>query len=106
MMEYAGILMINLKEAQHLVVADIISSDPYPTRFKITNLDFNDVLLTTGRYVVFQVGPQKVKSKVIQNTLNPVWNEVLQLCISWLDNQLQCTLYLWILPLVQLDTLI
>jgi len=72
MVEYSGILMINLKEAHNLVVADIITSDPY---------------------AVFQVGPQKVKSKVIQNSLNPVWNQTLQLCIPSLDSELLCSLY-------------
>lgn len=72
MVEYSGILMIILKEARHLVVADLISSDPY---------------------AVFQVGPQKVKSKAIQNTLHPIWNQTLQLCIASLDSELLCTVY-------------
>jgi len=72
MVEYTGILFIQLIEAKHLIIADVVSSDPY---------------------VVFQVGPQKVKSKVIQSSLNPVWNENLQLCINGLNNTLQCDLY-------------
>jgi len=72
MVEYTGILFIRLLNATDLIVADIISSDPY---------------------VVFQVGMQKVKSRVIDNSLNPVWNENLQLCINGLNAQLHCTLY-------------
>jgi len=72
MMEYTGILFIHLIEARHLIIADVISSDPY---------------------AVFQVGPQKVKSKVIQSSLNPVWNEHLQLCVNGLNNTLSCDLY-------------
>jgi len=72
MVEYTGILFIRLLHAKDLIVADVISSDPY---------------------VVFQVGPQKVTSKVIDNSLNPVWNENLQLCVNGLKDTLYCTLY-------------
>jgi len=72
MVEYSGILLIQLVDAKDLIIADIISSDPY---------------------VVFQVGPQKVKSKVIDSSLNPTWNEKLQLCIPSLDEKLKISLY-------------
>jgi len=43
-------------------------------------------------YVIFQVGPQKVKSKVIKSSLNPVWNEKLQLCINGFSDILKVTM--------------
>ena len=41
------------------------------------------------------MGPQKVKSKVIQSNLNPVWNEHLQLCINGLNDNLMINVYLF-----------
>jgi len=72
MNEYTGVLFIHLINAQKLIIADLISSDPY---------------------AIFKVGTQTVKSKVIQSSLNPVWDENLQLCINGLQNTLHCTLY-------------
>jgi stromal membrane-associated protein len=59
--EFIGVLVVKIISAKDLVNADIIGkSDPY---------------------VVAQLGKQILKSKVIQNDLNPVWNETLM--FSW-----------------------
>jgi len=70
--EYGGILLIHLLEGKDLEVADLISSDPF---------------------VVFTVGQQQVSSKVIPNTLNPKWEEKLELCVKGLDEILHFTVY-------------
>eukprot|EP00026_Physarum_polycephalum_P018924 Phypoly_transcript_20711.p1 GENE.Phypoly_transcript_20711~~Phypoly_transcript_20711.p1 ORF type:complete len:162 (+),score=9.80 Phypoly_transcript_20711:167-652(+) len=72
MTEYTGILFVHLIDAKKLIIADVISSDPY---------------------AIFKVGSQSVKSKVIESSLNPVWNEHLQLCVNGLKNKLEITLY-------------
>jgi hypothetical protein len=59
--EFRGMLMIHLKSAKNLVNADTFDlSDPY---------------------VTMELGRQKQKSKVIQDSLNPKWNE--RLSFSW-----------------------
>ena len=59
--EFVGVLMVHLKSAKDLKRADVIgSSDPY---------------------VIFSLGHQTLKSKVVPNNLNPVWNETIML--SW-----------------------
>ena len=59
--EFIGILIVKLVSARDLVNADIIGkSDPY---------------------VIARLGKQTLKSKTIQNNLNPVWNETLM--FSW-----------------------
>jgi len=72
MVEYTGVLFIHLVDAKKLIIADVLSSDPY---------------------AVFRVENQIVKSKVIPSSLDPVWNEHLQLSINGLQNTLYCTLY-------------
>lgn len=65
MVEYVGFIIIKLISANHLVIGDVFSSDPH---------------------VVMKCGSQSVKSKVIYNTLNPIFNETLMLCVSGKDS--------------------
>ncbi|XP_031271278.1 protein C2-DOMAIN ABA-RELATED 10 [Pistacia vera] len=55
-----GLLKIRVKRGINLVVSDTFSSDPY---------------------VVITQGKQKLKTKVVNNNCNPVWNEDLTLPI-------------------------
>lgn len=62
--EFRGMLMIHLKSAKNLVNADTFDlSDPY---------------------VTMELGRQKQKSKVVEDNINPVWNE--RLSFSWSGN--------------------
>lgn len=66
-----GVLRIYMVEARNLVSADMAlvgkgKSDPY---------------------VVLKFGPEKFKTKVINNTINPVWNEVFETVIDCKDAQ-------------------
>eukprot|EP00455_Lapot_gusevi_P045444 TRINITY_DN5813_c0_g1_i3.p1 TRINITY_DN5813_c0_g1~~TRINITY_DN5813_c0_g1_i3.p1 ORF type:complete len:228 (+),score=58.27 TRINITY_DN5813_c0_g1_i3:218-901(+) len=67
MVEFHGVLIVNVVGATNLLNSDIIGkSDPYV------------VLKTMGGS-----GPgQTVRTKTIDDNLNPIWNERLQLCIE------------------------
>ncbi|KAL4387711.1 hypothetical protein GQ457_09G025840 [Hibiscus cannabinus] len=60
MVEFIGMIKVNVVKGTNLAVRDMVSSDPY-------------VMLTLGQ--------QSVKTRVIKNNLNPVWNESLMLSI-------------------------
>ena len=73
MIEFAGILQIHLKGASGLKNADIVGlSDPYV------------IIEVMGGS---QQG-QKIRSKTKQDTLEPVWDEHLQLCVENLRQSL------------------
>ncbi|KAK9682256.1 hypothetical protein RND81_10G061100 [Saponaria officinalis] len=56
-----GLLRITVKRGINLAIRDIKSSDPY---------------------VIVCLGKQKLRTRVIRRSLNPVWNEDLTLCIT------------------------
>ncbi|KAK7243371.1 hypothetical protein RIF29_38164 [Crotalaria pallida] len=60
MVEFVGLIMVNVVKGTNLAVRDVVSSDPY---------------------VILSLGHQSVKTRVIKNNLNPVWNESLMLSI-------------------------
>ncbi|PIN00188.1 hypothetical protein CDL12_27306 [Handroanthus impetiginosus] len=60
MVEFVGLLNVNIMRGTNLAVRDMVSSDPY---------------------VILFLGNQSVKTRVIKNNLNPVWNERLMLSI-------------------------
>ncbi|KAG8069000.1 hypothetical protein GUJ93_ZPchr0005g14725 [Zizania palustris] len=60
MVEFVGLIKVNIRRGINLAVRDVMSSDPY---------------------VMLNLGHQSMKTKVIKNTLNPVWNEILMLSI-------------------------
>uniref|UniRef100_A0A0A9GPH9 ADP-ribosylation factor GTPase-activating protein AGD11 n=1 Tax=Arundo donax TaxID=35708 RepID=A0A0A9GPH9_ARUDO len=60
MVEFVGLIKVNIVRGTDLAVRDVMSSDPY---------------------VMISLGHQSMKTKVIKNTLNPVWNERLMLSI-------------------------
>ncbi|KAG8480762.1 hypothetical protein CXB51_025452 [Gossypium anomalum] len=60
MVEFIGMIKVNVVKGTNLAVRDMVTSDPY-------------VMLTLGQ--------QSVKTRVIKNNLNPVWNESLMLSI-------------------------
>ncbi|KAL6616705.1 hypothetical protein ACP70R_038975 [Stipagrostis hirtigluma subsp. patula] len=60
MVEFIGLIKINVIRGTNLAVRDVMSSDPY---------------------VIINLGHQSMKTKVIRSTLNPVWNERLMLSI-------------------------
>ncbi|XP_044494709.1 protein C2-DOMAIN ABA-RELATED 7-like [Mangifera indica] len=67
-----GLLKIRVKRGIDLVVSDTFSSDPY---------------------VVVTQGKQKLKTKVVSNNCNPVWNEDLTLPIRDPSIPVQLTVY-------------
>ncbi|XP_031372425.1 probable ADP-ribosylation factor GTPase-activating protein AGD11 isoform X2 [Punica granatum] len=60
MVEFVGLIKVNVVKGTNLAVRDMMTSDPY---------------------VILTLGQQSVKTRVIKNNLNPVWNEKLMLSI-------------------------
>ncbi|KAK4746964.1 hypothetical protein SAY87_026001 [Trapa incisa] len=60
MVEFVGLIKVNVVKGTNLVVRDMMTSDPY---------------------VILTLGQQSVRTRVIKNNLNPVWNEKLMLSI-------------------------
>ncbi|PIM98745.1 putative Ca2+-dependent phospholipid-binding protein [Handroanthus impetiginosus] len=60
MVEFVGLIKVNIVRGTNLAVRDMVTSDPY---------------------VILSLGNQSVKTRVIKNNLNPVWNESLMLSI-------------------------
>ncbi|KAJ8758666.1 hypothetical protein K2173_000387 [Erythroxylum novogranatense] len=60
LIEFIGLLKINVKKGYNLAIRDMMSSDPY---------------------VVLTLGKQTVQTTVIRSNLNPVWNEELMLSV-------------------------
>ncbi|OVA01061.1 C2 calcium-dependent membrane targeting [Macleaya cordata] len=59
--ETVGLLKVTVVQGKQLVIRDFRTSDPY---------------------VVIKLGNQVAKTKVINNCLNPVWNEELTFCVT------------------------
>ncbi|XP_031252018.1 probable ADP-ribosylation factor GTPase-activating protein AGD11 isoform X2 [Pistacia vera] len=60
MVEFVGLIKVNVVKGINLVIRDVVTSDPY---------------------VVLVLGQQTVRTRVIKNNLNPIWNERLMLSI-------------------------
>lgn len=60
MVEFIGLIKVNIIRGMNLVVRDLVTSDPY---------------------VILTLGHQSMKTRVIKSSLNPVWNEMLMLSI-------------------------
>ncbi|KAE8670615.1 putative ADP-ribosylation factor GTPase-activating protein AGD11 [Hibiscus syriacus] len=60
MVEFIGMIKVNVVKGINLAVRDMVSSDPY---------------------AILTLGQQSVKTRVIRKNLNPVWNESLMLSI-------------------------
>ncbi|KAJ0590036.1 putative Arf GTPase activating protein [Helianthus annuus] len=60
MVEFVGMIKVNVVSGTNLVIRDVRSSDPY---------------------VMISLGTQSMKTRVIRSSLNPVWNEKLMLSI-------------------------
>ncbi|OAY82018.1 probable ADP-ribosylation factor GTPase-activating protein AGD11 [Ananas comosus] len=60
MVEFVGLIKVNVIRGTNLAVRDMVTSDPY---------------------VILNLGHQSMKTRVIKSNLNPVWNERLMLSI-------------------------
>ncbi|XP_022975963.1 probable ADP-ribosylation factor GTPase-activating protein AGD11 [Cucurbita maxima] len=60
MIEFVGLIKVNVVRGTNLAIRDMVTSDPY---------------------VILSLGNQSVKTRVIKSSLNPVWNESLMLSI-------------------------
>ncbi|CAI0461846.1 unnamed protein product [Linum tenue] len=60
MVEFVGLIKVNVVKGTNLAIRDMVTSDPY---------------------VILALGHQSVRTRVIKNNLNPVWNESLMLSI-------------------------
>ncbi|KAG8391133.1 hypothetical protein BUALT_Bualt01G0156200 [Buddleja alternifolia] len=60
MIEFVGLIKVNIVRGTNLAIRDMVTSDPY---------------------VILSLGNQSMKTRVIKNNLNPVWNESLMLSI-------------------------
>ncbi|XP_052176667.1 protein C2-DOMAIN ABA-RELATED 4-like [Diospyros lotus] len=72
MENFLGLLRVHVKCGVNLAVRDVSSSDPY---------------------VVIKMGKQKLRTRVIDNDINPEWNEDLTLSISDPDIPIKLTVY-------------
>ncbi|XP_051124115.1 probable ADP-ribosylation factor GTPase-activating protein AGD11 [Andrographis paniculata] len=60
MVEFVGLIKVNIMRGTNLAIRDMMTSDPY---------------------VILSLGNQSMKTRVIRNNLNPIWNESLMLSI-------------------------
>ncbi|KAJ1414960.1 C2 domain [Sesbania bispinosa] len=60
MIEFVGLIKVNVVKGTNLAIRDVVTSDPY---------------------VILALGHQSVKTRVIKNNVNPIWNESLMLSI-------------------------
>ncbi|XP_044507201.1 probable ADP-ribosylation factor GTPase-activating protein AGD11, partial [Mangifera indica] len=60
MVEFVGLIKVNVVKGINLVIQDVLTSDPY---------------------VILVLGHQTTRTRVIKNCLNPIWNESLMLSI-------------------------
>lgn len=60
MVEFVGLIKVNVIRGTNLAVRDMVTSDPY---------------------VILNLGHQSMKTRVIKSNLNPIWNERLMLSI-------------------------
>ncbi|KAE8682271.1 putative ADP-ribosylation factor GTPase-activating protein AGD11 [Hibiscus syriacus] len=60
MVEFVGLIRVNVVKGTNLAARDMLSSDPY---------------------VILALGQQSLKTRVIRNNLNPIWNKSLMLSI-------------------------
>ncbi|XP_057457646.1 probable ADP-ribosylation factor GTPase-activating protein AGD11 isoform X2 [Lotus japonicus] len=60
MIEFVGLIKVNVVKGTNLAIRDVMTSDPY---------------------VILSLGHQSMKTRVIKSNLNPVWNESLMLSI-------------------------
>ncbi|XP_066315953.1 probable ADP-ribosylation factor GTPase-activating protein AGD11 isoform X1 [Miscanthus floridulus] len=60
MVEFVGLIKVDILRGTNLAIRDVMSSDPY---------------------VILNLGHQTMKTKVVKSSLNPVWNERLMLSI-------------------------
>ncbi|XP_020597835.1 probable ADP-ribosylation factor GTPase-activating protein AGD11 isoform X2 [Phalaenopsis equestris] len=60
MVEFVGLIKVNIIRGTNLAVRDVLTSDPY---------------------VILTLGHQTMKTRVVRRNLNPVWNESLMLSI-------------------------
>ncbi|GMH30199.1 hypothetical protein Nepgr_032042 [Nepenthes gracilis] len=60
MIEFIGLIHVKVLKGTNLAVRDMVTSDPY---------------------VIISLGHQSVRTRVVRNNLNPVWNEKLMLSI-------------------------
>ncbi|CAI9278965.1 unnamed protein product [Lactuca saligna] len=72
MVEFIGLIKVNVVKGTNLAVRDMMTSDPY---------------------VILSLGNQSVKTRVIKSSLNPVWNEKLMLSIPSNMPPLRLTVY-------------
>lgn len=91
MVEFVGLIKVNIIRGTNLVVRDMVSSDPYVVlslgnQVKITSAVFSFFPSTCARLCMVIEGyvylsMQSMKTRVIKNNINPVWNECLMLSI-------------------------
>ncbi|KAL5071026.1 hypothetical protein RYX36_021913 [Vicia faba] len=67
-----GLLKLRIKRGIHIAIRDSISSDPY---------------------VVVKMGEEKLRTSVVKNNCNPVWNEELTLSIKDVHTPIHITVF-------------
>jgi len=91
MTEFVGLIKVNVVKGINLAVRDVMTSDPYviislghQVRFFIYKLLLHTIhsfIYTFDTFNISSLKLQSVKTRVIKNNLNPIWNESLMLSI-------------------------
>lgn len=97
MVEFIGLIKVNVVKGTNLAIRDVMTSDPYViialgNQVSLFSLWYpwhysRCILLTNGFNCVYNIIfpyiylSQSVKTRVIKSNLNPVWNESLMLSI-------------------------
>lgn len=92
MVEFIGMIKVNIIRGKDLVVRDLVTSDPYvilTLGHQVRKLAYEICLSDAATRLMFSCLTlqlffllfQSVRTRVIKSSLNPVWNEMLMLSI-------------------------